>query len=598
MNQPSQNPSDIAREALLRIAVNRVPPTPDNFRKFYEEIAGTSEEESFPKRELRSLWTALARKTAKQKQIAQRFERAIGDADWTNFRAQMKQLLQEAAETSPPWGILIHDLLAQLERPHAEISNEQKRKAIEQVLAVSPDDELQLFQQIRGVIRSWRTEPPADPAARIEAPPEIKATIKQEPEPQAPAEEIDPREFDMRPLVAHILEEAVAGLLVEAPELAESAKALAAELRQPEDEFDAKEFLSRLRSFSYSVEWNAQDQAGVRNGLVKLLRLVFENINDIVLGDSRMQGKIADALTITEGPLDRKAIDNLSQRLQDLILKQSALKKSLVETQERLKTLLTRFVEHLATLFDSTEDYRERIKRCAIQVANAASINDLSTVIEDLARETRSVQMYAEASRSNFSGLRDEVDSANEEIARLQNELTTTSLLVRHDPLTGALNRQGMDEMLAREIDLARRQNKSLCLTLIDVDDFKQIGERLGQKAGDDALVHLARALGDLVRPQDSIARYGSEEFVIILPDTDIDEAAMIIRRLQREATRRFFMHEKRKQLVTFSAGVCELATDETPEQALDRAAAAMQEARRSGKNRVEIALGPDMPEA
>jgi diguanylate cyclase len=228
------------------------------------------------------------------------------------------------------------------------------------------------------------------------------------------------------------------------------------------------------------------------------------------------------------------------------------------------------------------------MEHCAAQVANAESIGELSVVIEEVLRETRNVQIQAENSRSNLITLQHQVDAANGEILRLQEELESASDLVRHDPLTGALNRKGMDETLEREIARTQRQDQAICLALLDIDNFKQINDSLGHQVGDNALIHLVHIVDELIRPQDSVARYGGEEFVVILPDTKLEDAANVIRRVQRELTRRFFLKDNRKLLITFSAGVSEIGVKETPQQALDRADEAMYRAKRAGKNRVE----------
>ena len=89
------------------------------------------------------------------------------------------------------------------------------------------------------------------------------------------------------------------------------------------------------------------------------------------------------------------------------------------------------------------------------------------------------------------------------------------------------------------------------------------------------------------VRPQDSVGRYGGEEFVVLLPDTDLDSATAALVRLQRALTKRFFLARQQKLLITFSAGVAELRAEEQPVDAIDRADKAMYLAKRSGKNRV-----------
>lgn len=77
---------------------------------------------------------------------------------------------------------------------------------------------------------------------------------------------------------------------------------------------------------------------------------------------------------------------------------------------------------------------------------------------------------------------------------------------------------------------------------------------------------------------------------MVLLPDTALEDAAVVMRRLQRELTKRFFMHENKKMLITFSAGVAEIRPDEEPALAIERADQAMYRAKRAGKNRVETA--------
>jgi diguanylate cyclase len=89
------------------------------------------------------------------------------------------------------------------------------------------------------------------------------------------------------------------------------------------------------------------------------------------------------------------------------------------------------------------------------------------------------------------------------------------------------------------------------------------------------------------VRPTDSIARYGGEEFVIILSETALAEGVLVAQRLQRELTRKFFLHDQERLLITFSAGVTEYVTGEEAEALVQRADKAMYQAKLQGKNRV-----------
>jgi diguanylate cyclase len=100
------------------------------------------------------------------------------------------------------------------------------------------------------------------------------------------------------------------------------------------------------------------------------------------------------------------------------------------------------------------------------------------------------------------------------------------------------------------------------------------------------ALKALAERVKQGLRPVDTVARFGGEEFVVLMPGTPVDEAQTVLTRLQRELTKSLFLHEKREVFVTFSAGVTALRTGEALQPALERADEALYEAKRTGKNR------------
>jgi diguanylate cyclase len=171
----------------------------------------------------------------------------------------------------------------------------------------------------------------------------------------------------------------------------------------------------------------------------------------------------------------------------------------------------------------------------------------------------------------------------------LRRELEETSQLVRHDPLTGALNRKGLDEALEREISRMQRMGTRLCVAVLDVDNFKEINDTHGHLVGDEVLRHLTTVLRDTLRANDSVVRYGGEEFVLLLPGIGAEEAQAVVVRLQRELTKRFFLANAQKLLLTFSAGVTDFGADEDPTQVLERADKAMYAAKHAGKNRVTV---------
>ena len=156
--------------------------------------------------------------------------------------------------------------------------------------------------------------------------------------------------------------------------------------------------------------------------------------------------------------------------------------------------------------------------------------------------------------------------------------------------LTSVLNRRGLEEAFAVEDARAARAGSPLSVALLDIDNFKQLNDQLGHAAGDEALKHLAGILRDTVRPSDVVARFGGEEFVLLLPDTGIDEAVAVMTRVQRTLTRKFFLHQNERVLITFSAGVALRAAGESRDGVVGRADGAMYKAKKTGKNRVCVA--------
>jgi diguanylate cyclase len=175
-------------------------------------------------------------------------------------------------------------------------------------------------------------------------------------------------------------------------------------------------------------------------------------------------------------------------------------------------------------------------------------------------------------------------------VRELESELRRIADEAATDALTQVANRRGLER--AFEVEAARVARSGaadgcgLAVGLIDIDNFKKLNDRLGHAAGDQALKSLAAAVRDRLRPVDHMARFGGEEFVLLLPDTPLDDAQQALTRLQRSLTASLFLHEGEEVFVTFSAGVTSWRPGEALESALARADEALYEAKRTGKNR------------
>jgi diguanylate cyclase len=175
-------------------------------------------------------------------------------------------------------------------------------------------------------------------------------------------------------------------------------------------------------------------------------------------------------------------------------------------------------------------------------------------------------------------------------VLELEGELRRLSDEVSTDALTQVANRRGLLQAFEAERSRAQREGSALAVGLIDIDNFKKLNDSLGHAAGDEALKALASCAKQGLRPIDHVARFGGEEFVVLLPGAGVDEGQQLLTRLQRQLSASLFMHDGREVFVTFSAGVTSFRDGEALDTALERADRALYEAKRTGKNRTCIA--------
>jgi diguanylate cyclase (GGDEF)-like protein len=208
----------------------------------------------------------------------------------------------------------------------------------------------------------------------------------------------------------------------------------------------------------------------------------------------------------------------------------------------------------------------------------AAMVSGAQTV--DLMRNSSLANVYLAV--SNFMALLLTVGFLVLATRRLQRVLEKRST---HDPLTEVLNRRGFGEAYARARARQRRGAGALALMAIDLDHFKAVNDQHGHAEGDRVLVKVATVIKRTLRENDSVARFGGEEFIVLLPDTSLPRAQQAAARIQA------LLAEVERPCCTISIGIAsQAAGDESLDSVLARADAALYRAKESGRNRVEIA--------
>ncbi len=174
----------------------------------------------------------------------------------------------------------------------------------------------------------------------------------------------------------------------------------------------------------------------------------------------------------------------------------------------------------------------------------------------------------------------------------LRNALLYRSVLTaaHKDPLTGIGNRAAFNEVLDREIELAQRHQRSLGMIVIDIDHFKSINDTYGHSVGDCLLKAMANCTENTIRLSDQLFRYGGEEFVVLLPETDGKGVKRLADRIRRNVAEMDCACEGRHIRMTASFGVATLRKDEGGKALFARTDQALYQAKKDGRNCTRIA--------
>lgn len=163
----------------------------------------------------------------------------------------------------------------------------------------------------------------------------------------------------------------------------------------------------------------------------------------------------------------------------------------------------------------------------------------------------------------------------------------------RSDSLTGLWNRRALDSQLSMLIHAARRYETPLSIAILDLDHFKELNDQHGHPAGDAALGHIADLLRAGTREADFVARYGGDEFVILLPQTELAGALIAAERIRQAIIQRPCRIATREIEMEVSLGIAQLQTEELPGDLLARADAALRHAKQAGRNQIRGAAPP-----
>ncbi|UGQ44811.1 GGDEF domain-containing protein [Massilia endophytica] len=241
---------------------------------------------------------------------------------------------------------------------------------------------------------------------------------------------------------------------------------------------------------------------------------------------------------------------------------------------------------HQAVILNRPENVWDRYRWQIIAGISAIVIEAvLITALVVALRDRRRMLADLDAERNNLE------DRVLQRTLELLMANTKLEQLATTDPLTGIANRRKMTAQIASELERARRFGHPLSLLMVDIDYFKRINDTFGHEVGDKAIMAVSKMLTESLRAIDMVARFGGEEFVVLMPETDLDVAVLAAERLRETACALRIEGESGAQVaLTLSVGVASALANgsaDTPSSLLVRSDKALYRAKKQGRNRV-----------
>ena len=279
--------------------------------------------------------------------------------------------------------------------------------------------------------------------------------------------------------------------------------------------------------------------------------------------------------------IDQPDIEQLYQRYLSVRESRSAL-----VLQDGLGDLLRKLGEIAGTSANDTAEYAHVLVACEQELAASSDASGLPRVIKLLVESTAAARSTTDKVQAELAASRAEMMKLRADLGDLQTEALT-------DPLTGLHNRRGFEFTLSKLCEEGSDGLPSAALLLMDIDRFKSINDTYGHLVGDRVIVATAKVLKDAVKGRDVVARFGGDEFMVLLPDTPGHGALALAEQIRSAFGKLRIRRSGSEEVIvqiSMSIGVVTLLAGKSVEQAIDSADKALYQAKNEGRNCVRIA--------
>lgn len=250
------------------------------------------------------------------------------------------------------------------------------------------------------------------------------------------------------------------------------------------------------------------------------------------------------------------------------------------ELVDLVRTLISAVTEKTGHLADDLGQKSRDMQESIVALERTNEKQEIGNLLKIILATTHTIQSAVEDAHK-------EISLSQHTLEAMRNELQEAKRQVLLDPLTGARNRFGMDASVGQELSRSRRNGSKFALAMLDIDFFKQINDEYGHEVGDRALVYFAQVSRSVLREADTFYRYGGEEFLVTLPETDIQGAMFVFDRLRQMLNKSPLVQGKKKIKLSFSGGIAGMRDEDDASSLLSRADQALYQAKQQGRDRV-----------
>ena len=303
---------------------------------------------------------------------------------------------------------------------------------------------------------------------------------------------------------------------------------------------------------------------------------------EYVAGSSPVLRDVIDRMINSEQAIDETLTRELYQSYVD-----PSDQTRVAAAQLTVRRLIEAMSISLDTAGSEVSRYEKALKKSAAQLTPDIEADELRGLVDGLIASTQQMNTGNTTLAQHLEDSRSEADALRDELAKVRVEAHT-------DPLTGLANRKGF-EARRRALETSEDYTEHThCLLIGDIDKFKSVNDTYGHVFGDKILKIVAKVFSNLIKGKYLAARFGGEEFIILLPETPLRGAQEVAESIRRSIEKGRVFNPKtgeEVQRVTISLGVTELVHGEPIEQAIARADEALYRAKGGGRNRVECLL-------